>query len=121
MIFLRFSTCSIIPVLVYFVCPVPLIARLPPFGRSVLNLGHLMFALPLSVRPPRLLGARFCKVLWHLLTSWHIENESIPRSPPVRAFSFIQSLRNLHDYPFCVRWASDRKSTRLNSSHQIIS
>ena len=36
-----------------------------------------------------------CLVLWLLLTSWLIENESIPRPPLVRAFSFLQCLRHL--------------------------
>ena len=34
-------------------------------------------------------------LLWLLLTSWLIETQSIPRSPLVRAFSSLQSLRHL--------------------------
>jgi len=64
-------------------------------------------ALPLLVRPPRLLGARYCKVLWPLLTP-HLCHTWTARPPPVRAFPFIQSLQYLHNYPFCFLWALSR-------------
>ena len=69
---------------------------------------NLRSVLPLLVRPRLYSSARCRKVLWPLLCyspwswsplcsgSWHIETESIPRPPLVRALSSRQSLQHLH-------------------------
>ena len=62
------------------------------------------FSPSLLVRPLLLWVARLRQVLWPLLTSWRIENESIPRPASVRQIPSNWFLLNLLCRLFSINW-----------------
>jgi hypothetical protein len=56
---------------------------------------NLPFGPSMVVSPPPFFDGSLLQILWPLLTSWHIETESIPRPPSVRWIPFGWTLLHL--------------------------